>query len=82
MSKELPGRVWGELVHKGLCEIYQDLSKHGWPQQTVSPAQLSDIVTSRVDHVFEDYARKLGKGYRLIWDWMGVASHSHDVVDD
>ena len=72
MSKELPGRVWGELVHKGLCEVYQDLSKHGWPQQTVGQVQLADIVNSQIDHVFEDYARKLGKGYRLIWDWMGA----------
>jgi ATP-dependent helicase/nuclease subunit B len=72
MSKELPGRVWGELVHKGLCEVYQDLSKHGWPQQIVSPAQLAGIVNSQIEHVFEDYARKLGTGYRLIWAWMNA----------
>ena len=72
MSKELSSRVWGELVHKGLSEVYQDLSKHGWPQQTVSPAQLAGIVNSQVDQVFEEYARKLGTGYRLIWDWMGA----------
>ena len=72
MSKELSSRVWGELVHKGLCEVYQDLSKHGWPQQPVSSGQLSGIVNSQVDQVFEEYARKLGTGYRLIWDWMGA----------
>ncbi|MGV7227475.1 MAG: PD-(D/E)XK nuclease family protein [Nitrospirales bacterium] len=72
MSKELSSRVWGELVHKGLSEVYQDLSKHGWPQQPVSSGKLSGIVNSQVDQVFEEYARKLGTGYRLIWDWMGA----------
>ena len=72
MSKELPGRVWGELVHKGLCEVYQDLSKLGWPQQTVNPAQLAGIVNSQIEHVFEDYAQKLGTGYRFIWAWMNA----------
>jgi ATP-dependent helicase/nuclease subunit B len=72
MSKEFPSRVWGELVHKGLCEVYQDLSKHGWPQQAVSPMQLSGIVNSQIELVFEDYARKFGTGHRLIWDWMRV----------
>jgi ATP-dependent helicase/nuclease subunit B len=72
MSKELPGRVWGELVHKGLCEVYQDLSKHGWPQQTMGQVQLADIVNSQINHVFKDYARTLGKGYPLVWDWMGA----------
>ena len=70
MSKELPSRVWGELVHKGLCEVYQDLSKHGWPKRIVSPAQLTGIVNLQMDHVFEDHARKLGTGYRLIWTLM------------
>ena len=72
MSNELPGRVWGELVHKVLCEVYQVLSKHGWPQQASAPPKLADIVNSQVEHVFEGYARKLGTGYRLIWDWMGA----------
>ena len=29
ISKELPGRVWGEIVHHILCNVYQDLFKHG-----------------------------------------------------
>ena len=37
MSKELPGRVWGELVHKGLCEVYQDLSKYGMASTDCKP---------------------------------------------
>ena len=72
MAKELPSHVWGELVHKSLCEIYQNLSKHGWPQRSVSPAKISCIVNSQIGIVFEDYARKFGIGYRLIWDWMGA----------
>jgi ATP-dependent helicase/nuclease subunit B len=70
MSKELPSRVWGELVHHVLCEVYQDLSIHGWPKQNVSSVHLAAIVNSKVDHVFQEYARRFGKGYRLIWDWM------------
>lgn len=72
LSKELPGRLWGELVHEVLCEIYHALSKHGWPQQTVTPAQRADIVHTQVAQVFEACARKLGKGYQLIWDWMSA----------
>jgi len=70
MSKELPSRVWGELVHHVLCEAYQDLATHGWPQETVSPVQLAGIVNSKVDHLFQEYGQRFGKGYRLIWDWM------------
>jgi hypothetical protein len=50
--------------------VYQGLSKHGWPQQPVNPEQLADIVNSKMDHVFQQYASKFGKGYWLIWDWM------------
>jgi len=70
ISKELPSRAWGELVHEVLCEVYQDLSNHGWPQQAVNPEQLAGMVNSKMDHVFQHYARKFGTGYWLIWDWM------------
>jgi len=70
LSKELPSRVWGELVHQVLCEVYQDLSTHRWPHEAVSSVQLADIVNSHVDHMFPEYAQRFGTGYRLIWDWM------------
>jgi ATP-dependent helicase/nuclease subunit B len=70
MSKELPSRVWGELVHHILCDVYQDLFKHGWPQQTIPPVQLANLVTGQVDRVFQEYAQRFGQGYPLIWDWM------------
>ena len=70
VSKELPSRVWGELVHNVLYEIYQSLSKHGWPHQAASAEETVSIVSLQVHHVFEDYAQRFGRGYRLIWDWV------------
>ncbi len=70
LSKELPSRVWGELVHHVLCEVYQTLFQQGWPQQALNPTQLLVIVNSEGDQVFQDYAQRFGEGYRLIWDWM------------
>jgi ATP-dependent helicase/DNAse subunit B len=32
----------------------------------------ADIVNSQIEHVLEDYARKSGTGYRLIWAWMNA----------
>ena len=52
ISKELPGRVWGEIVHHILCNVYQDLFKHGWPQQTLHPVQLTNLVNGQVNRVF------------------------------
>jgi ATP-dependent helicase/nuclease subunit B len=70
MSKELPSRVWGQLVHQVLCGLYQDLSTHGWPQQIITPVHCADIVNSHVNSVFQEYAQRFGKGYWLLWDWM------------
>ena len=70
MSKELPGRVWGELVHQVLYEVYQILSTQGWPQQTGDALQLSELVNVQVDQVFQEYAQRFGKGYRLMWEWL------------
>ena len=70
LSKEIPSRVWGELVHHVLCEVYQGLFQKGWPQQTLNPAQLTAILNAEVDQVFQEYAQRFGEGYRLIWDWM------------
>ncbi len=72
LSKELPGRLWGELVHKALYEIYQTLAKYGWPQQPVISEQRTEIVHAQVEQVFEACAQKVGKGYPLIWDWMNA----------
>ena len=71
-SNELPGRVWGELVHQVLCEVYQDLARHQWPKGDLGQGQLDQIVHSHVDRVFQNYAKRFGTGYRLIWDWMRV----------
>ena len=70
LSKELPSRVWGELVHSVLCVVYQGLSLHGWPQQTMNPVELTDMVQSIMDQVFQEYAQRYGTGYRLIWEWL------------
>ena len=70
MSKELPSRVWGELVHQVLCDVYQDLSTHGWPQQIVNPVHRADIVNSHIVGIFQEYAQRYGKGYWLLWGWM------------
>ncbi|MDH5428785.1 MAG: exodeoxyribonuclease V subunit gamma [Nitrospirota bacterium] len=70
VSNELSSRIWGELVHQVLCEIYQDLARHRWPNESVSPVQLADILNLHVNHVFQKYAQRFGTGYRLIWDWM------------
>ena len=70
ITKDLPSRVWGELVHDVLCEVYQDLSRQGWPQQSMNPVQLVEIVNSHVEQVFQEYAQRFGTGYRLIWDWL------------
>jgi ATP-dependent helicase/nuclease subunit B len=72
LSNELPGRVWGELVHQVLYEVYQDLSTHRWPHEAVGSVQLADMVNSHVDQVFQEYAKRFGQGYRLIWDWMRI----------
>ena len=68
--KELSSRVWGELVHDVLCEVYQVFSTQGWPQQAMDSAQFGAIVHSTMDQVFQDYAQRFGKGYPLIWEWM------------
>ncbi len=70
LSKELPGRVWGEFAHQVLCDVYQALSREGWPQQAISLQQIIDLFMRQMDRVCEAYARKFGQGYRLIWDCM------------
>ncbi|MEX2492968.1 MAG: PD-(D/E)XK nuclease family protein [Nitrospirales bacterium] len=88
LSKEVPSRVWGDLVHQVLHALYQDLSTHRWPQEAVGSAQLADMVNSHVDRVFQEYALRFGQGYRLIWDWMRtrlvrmiVSLHERDYGD-
>ncbi len=70
LSKEFPSRMWGELVHSVLCQMYQDLSLHGWPQHAINPVELSGMVKSKMNDVFQEYAQRFGKGYELIWEWM------------
>ncbi len=70
LSHELSGRVWGELVHSVLCRVYQALTQQGWPQQAIGSPVLEDIVRFRVGQILEEYAKKFGKGYFLIWKWM------------
>ena len=64
LSRELPSRIWGELVHRVLYEVYQGLAKHGWPQQTVNSLKLSRIVNSYIDQALLNYAQRFGKGYQ------------------
>ena len=72
LSTELPSRVWGELVHQVLCDVYQALLKEGWPQQLISSEKIEALLAKQMSQVCEAHARKFGRGYRLIWDWMNV----------
>ena len=70
MSEELPGRIWGELVHQVLCGVYQDLSLYGWPQRAMNSGPLVDIIKQKMQQVFEEYGERYGTGYPLLWQWM------------
>ncbi len=70
LSKELPSRVWGEFVHQVLHEVYQALSKVGWPQWAVDSEHVADLLNRQVKQTSDAYARKFGKGYDFVWDWM------------
>ncbi len=69
IAHEISSRVWGDLVHEILRIVYQDLSRHGWPQQTLSRAQLSDILAVHATRVFQQYSQRFGTDYWLVWTW-------------
>ncbi|MEE8125310.1 MAG: PD-(D/E)XK nuclease family protein [Nitrospirales bacterium] len=70
ISRELPSRVLGELVHALLLRVYQGLAEQGWPQQEVDSTDISLLVISLIEQVSQEYAVRYGKGYVVFWDWM------------
>ncbi|MCB9775863.1 MAG: exodeoxyribonuclease V subunit gamma [Nitrospiraceae bacterium] len=70
ISREMPGRVWGELGHAILRHVYRYLIDHKWPVSPIEPVHLSSLVVSIIDQVCDTYATHYGKGYVVLWEKM------------
>ncbi|WP_447962516.1 PD-(D/E)XK nuclease family protein [Nitrospira sp. Ecomares 2.1] len=70
LSRDIPGRVWGELGHAILRDVYQYLIDHGWPGSPIEPVDLSSLIASTIEQVSDEYAKHYGKGYMVLWERM------------
>lgn len=70
VSRHIAMRVWGELGHAVLKEVYQRLVEEQWLNSNASPSGMRDVIVASIESVFDQYAMRYGKGYRVVWEWM------------
>lgn len=70
LSREIPSRVWGELGHAILHQVYQHLVEQGWPSSSLESVQPSALISDCIEQLSEAYAAQYGKGHVVLWERM------------
>ena len=65
--EHLPALTLGTLVHETLRLSYERLASLQWPDATVEPAVLTDIIEKSAASVFSGHAATKGTGHALLW---------------